>query len=87
MRKISYYVIAVVVAGVAVTSFYVYQRYFKTVEQSFLYFTVDRGDIQEAIKVRSEVVAQKEFELEFPVSGTVEAVYVRDGETESSGRR
>lgn len=87
MRKISYYVIAVVVAGVAVTSLFIYQRYFKTAEQAFLYFQVDRGDIQEAIKVRSEVVAQKEFELEFPFSGTVEAVYVHDGDAVLGGQR
>ena len=87
MRKISYYVIAVVVAGVAVSSFWVYQRYFKSAEQAFLYFKADRGDIQEAIKVRSEVVAQKEFNLEFPFSGTVEAVYVHDGDNVLGGQR
>ncbi|MFA6502754.1 MAG: HlyD family efflux transporter periplasmic adaptor subunit [Candidatus Paceibacterota bacterium] len=87
MRKISYYVIAVVVAGVAITALWVYQRYVKTPEQAFLYFKVDKGDIQEAIKVRGEVVAQKEFELEFPFSGTVDAVYVKGGEAVQSGAR
>jgi RND family efflux transporter MFP subunit len=37
--------------------------------------------------VRSEVVAQKEFELEFPFSGTVAAVYVHDGDIVSSNQR
>ncbi len=87
MRKISYYVIAVVVAGIAITSFWVYQRYVKSPGQAFLYFTVDRGDIQEAIKVRGEVAAQKEFNLEFPTSGTVAAVYVHDGETVANAER
>jgi len=87
MRKISYYVIAIVLAGIAVISFWVYQRYFRAAEQQFLYFAVDRGDIQEAVKVRGEVVAQKEFDLEFPFSGTVAATYVKDGETVSSGQR
>jgi RND family efflux transporter MFP subunit len=87
MQKISYYVIAIVVAGVAVTSFWVYDRYLKTADEAFLYFQVDRGDIQEAIKVRSEVVAQKEFELEFPAAGTIEAVYVRDGDAVVGGQR
>lgn len=84
--KISYYVVAVVVAGVAVTSLFIYQRYIKTAPQPFLYFTADRGDIQESIKVRSEVVAQKEYNLEFPLSGTVQAVYVKDGQTVASGQ-
>ena len=87
MRKISYYVIAVVVAGAALTSLWIYQRYFKPTDQAFLYFQVDRGDIQEAIRVRSEVVAQKEFELEFPFTGTVEAVYVKDSQAVSAGQR
>ncbi|MFA6408093.1 MAG: efflux RND transporter periplasmic adaptor subunit [Candidatus Paceibacterota bacterium] len=87
MRKISYYVIAVVLAGIAVTGFWAYERYFKTAPQPFLYFTVNRGDIQESIRVRSEVVAQKDFELEFPFSGTVETVYVKDGQTVSAGQR
>ena len=87
MRKISYYVIAVVVAGIAITSFWVYLRYVKSPGQAFLYFTVDRGDIQEAIKVRGEVVAQKEFNLEFPSSGTIAAIYVHDGETVANAER
>lgn len=87
MRKISYYVIAVVVAGIAITSFWVYQRYISSPAQAFLYFTVDRGDIQEAIKVRGEVVAQKEFELEFPFSGTIAAIYVKDGQSVAGGGR
>ncbi|MDD3531550.1 MAG: efflux RND transporter periplasmic adaptor subunit [Candidatus Pacebacteria bacterium] len=85
--KISYYVVAVVVAGVAITSLFIYERYLKTAPEPFLYFSVDRGDIQEAIKVRSEVVAQKEFELEFPFAGTVEAVYAKDGATVVAGQR
>ncbi len=87
MRKISYYILALVVAGVALTAFWVYERYLKAPPQPFLYFAVERGDIQEAIKVRSEVVAQKEFSLEFPFSGTVQAVYARDGELVGSGQR
>lgn len=87
MKKISYYVFAIVVVGVAVISLWVYQRYFNAAPQPFIYFTVDRGDIQEAVKVRSEVVAQKTFELEFPSSGTVAAIYVKDGDTVSAGQR
>jgi len=80
MQRTSYYIIAVVLAGVAITSFWVYQRYFKVAQQSFLYFHVDRGDMQEVVKVRGEVVAQKEFQLGFTFSGVVTAVYVHDGD-------
>ena len=80
MRKVSYYIVAIVVIGIATASFWTYLRYFKSVEQPFLYFSVDRGDIQEAVKVRSEVVSQKTFDLEFPFSGTVETVYAHEGD-------
>lgn len=87
MRKISYYIIALVVAGLALASFWVYQKYFKTEQAPFLYFTVERGDVQEAVKVRAEVAAQKEFELEFPFSGTIERIYVKEGGIVSKGQR
>lgn len=87
MRRISYYLGAVLIAGVAIVSFWVYSRYFKSAPQPYLYFKVERGDIQEAIRVRSEVVSQKEFELEFPFSGTIEASYVRDGDMVAAGQR
>lgn len=87
MRKVSFYIIGIAIAGAAVTGVWAYERYFKPAEQPFLYFTVSRGDIQESLKVRGEVVAQKQFELEFPFQGTVAAVYVKDGQPVSAGER
>lgn len=85
MRRISYYIIALVVAGLSLTSFWAYQKYFKAVKSPFLYFAVERGDIQESVKVRGEVAAQKEFELEFPFSGTINGIYVKEGDAVAKG--
>lgn len=87
MRKISYYIIALVVTGIALTSFWAYQKYFKIEKISFLYFTVEKGDIQESVRVRGEVVAQKEFELEFPFSGIVDGIYEKEGAVVVKGAR
>lgn len=80
MKKISYYLALIVLLGVAVVSFWIYQKYFRVEQQSILAFQVVRGDLQEAVSVRGEVVSQKDFDLEFPFSGTIEQVYVKDGQ-------
>ncbi len=85
MKKIFYYLLLVVLAGGAVVSFWVYQRYFKAEAPKFLSFTVIRGDITEAVKVRGEVVPQKDFALEFPFAGIVENIFVLDGQQVNQG--
>ncbi len=85
MKKISYYLILIVVAGGALSSFWVYQRYFKAEAPKFLQFKVERGLIREVVKVRGEVVAEKNFDLEFPFSGTVERVFAKEGRQINSG--
>ncbi|MBI5077972.1 MAG: biotin/lipoyl-binding protein [Candidatus Yonathbacteria bacterium] len=85
MRKIFYYLLVIVLAGGAVVSFWVWERYFKTEAPRFLTFPVMKGDIQEVVKVRGEVVPQKDFALEFPFSGTVEKVFVVDGQEVKQG--
>lgn len=87
MRKVSYYIFLLVAVGATTVSYWIYQQYFQTTEQSFLYFKAERADIQETVRTRGEVVVEKEFDLEFPFSGTVEAVYVREGDTVSRGAR
>jgi len=85
MKKISYYLVVIVVAGVALVSLWTYQKYFKEWEVPPLLFVVEKGDIQETVKVRGEVVSQKEFDLEFPFSGTVEKVFVQEGQQVRNG--
>lgn len=80
MKKISYYLIFIVIVGIALLSFWTYQKYFKQEGPSFLLFKVERGSIQDVVKARGEVVAQKDFDLEFPFSGIVERVFVQEGE-------
>lgn len=85
MKKISYYLILIVVAGGALSSFWIYQRYFKTEAPKILQFKVEKGNLREVVNVRGEVVAQKDFALEFPFSGTVERVFVREGQQINAG--
>lgn len=85
MKKISTYLIVAVAAGVILTGIWVYVKYVKAPETSNLIFTAERKDIQETVKARGEVVSQKDFDLQFPVSGTVASVYVKEGDIVSAG--
>lgn len=87
MKKISYYLALIVLAGAGVVTFWIYQKYFKTEDQSILAFQVMRGDLREAVSVRGEVVPQKEFNLEFPFTGTIEHVYVKEGQIVRAGEQ
>lgn len=73
--------ILIIAVGSAVVSFWVYGKYFRREEAALLFFAVERGSIQEAVKVRGEVAAGKDFDLEFPFSGTVERVFVSEGQS------
>lgn len=85
MKKISYYLMAMVLFGVALISYWIYQKYFEVEQQNILVFQALRGDVHESVKVRGEVVSQKEFDLEFPFAGTVERVLVEEGQQVQSG--
>ncbi|MDO8522589.1 MAG: efflux RND transporter periplasmic adaptor subunit [bacterium] len=85
MKKIFYYLLFIVLAGGATVSFWVYQRYFKIEVPKFLTFAVVKGDIQDVVKVRGEVVPQKDFALEFPFVGNVEKVFVTEGQQVNQG--
>ena len=81
MRKSSYYLVLIIIAGAAFVFFWIYQKYIKEEETSFLLFNVERGAVQEVVKVRGEVAARQEFDLGFPFSGTIEEVFVKEGQT------
>lgn len=85
MRRTSYYLILIIAVGTAIVSFWVYQKYFRSEEAQVLFFKVERGNIQEIVKVRGEVAAQKDFDLEFPFSGTIEKIYVVEGRLVEQG--
>lgn len=80
MKKISYYLLIIILLGGILISFWVWQKYFKKEESTPLLFKVERGSIRDLVKVRGEVVSQKEIELEFPFSGIVERIFVKEGE-------
>ena len=85
MKKISYYLILLVAIGGAIASFWIYQKYFKADEPKLLLFKVEKGSIQEVVKVRGGVVAQKDFDLEFPFSGIVEGIFAQEGRQVNQG--
>jgi len=85
MKKISTYLIIAVSVGAILTGIWIYMKYIKAPATSNLVFSAERKDIQETVKARGEVVSQKDFNLQFPVSGTVSAVYVKEGDIVSAG--
>ena len=87
MKKISYYLIAIVSMGFILVSFWIYIKYFKGDKENILMFEVKRGGIQESIRVRGEVASQKEFNLEFPFSGIVDEIFVKEGQNVTEGER
>lgn len=80
ITKISYYLILIILIGISLVSFWVYKNYFKNETSQPLLFKVEKGSIQEIIKTRGEVISNKDFNLEFPFSGIVEKIFVKEGE-------
>ncbi len=85
MKKISFYLVVVVIIGIALISLWSYQKYFKGEEVELLLFSVERGSMQEIVKVRGEVVSQTDFDLGFPFSGIIENIFVQEGQEVKSG--
>lgn len=85
MRKTSFYLLLIILVGLGVVSFWVYKNYFKKEIPKILLFQVQRGSLQELVKVRGEAAAQKEVELEFPFSGIVDEIFVKEGEKLEKG--
>lgn len=86
MKKTSYYLSAILIFGGAFVSLWVYQKYFRDDTSPPLLFRVERGRIEEVIRVRGGVVPEKEFELEFPFSGIVDKIFVKEGEEVQPGK-
>lgn len=85
MKKTSYYIIGIIVLGVLLTTIWAYQRYVKVEEPGLLFFNVEKGGIEETIRARGGVVAEKDFALEFPFSGIIQTVYVQEGQEVNQG--
>jgi multidrug efflux pump subunit AcrA (membrane-fusion protein) len=85
MKRVTLYLIIIVAVSAVVTGFWVYERYVKSDTTNQITFTVTRGDLTELVRARGEVVSQKEYNMEFPNAGTVEQVYVTEGEEVNRG--
>lgn len=85
MKKISYYLVFAVIIGGLLSSFWVYRKYFYEESDGYLYFKVERGPVREIVRVRGDAAADKEFNLEFPFSGIVSGIFVREGQVAERG--
>ncbi len=85
MKRTSYSIAIIVLVGVSVISLWVYQRYIKVEGPNLLPFEVELGDLKEIVRARGDVVSQKEFDLEFPFSGIVNRIFVREGQVVQRG--
>ena len=85
IKKVSYYFIAIGAIGIAIVAFWTYDRYFKKEKPAILTYQVQRGNIEEAIKVRGEVVPETEFDLGFTFSGIVDRIFVKEGDSVAMG--
>lgn len=85
MKKISYYLAFFILAGGAISAYWAYGRYIKKDEPQAIFLRVERGSINEMVKVRGEAVSQKEFDLEFLFTGTVERIFKKESDMVSKG--
>ncbi len=85
MKKVNIYLAIVIIAGVSVVSFWIYQKYFAKSESSTISFPVTVGNITASIKSRGSIVSQKEFDLQFPFSGLVQKIFVHEGQLVNKG--
>ena len=85
MKRTLYYLILIIAVGSLIVSFWVRQKYFQVDEPVVLSFLVEKGDMEEIVKVRGEVVSKQEYDLGFSYSGKVSEIFVKEGQDVSKG--
>lgn len=85
MKRISYYITALVVLGGVIVGGWAWQKYFRATPPRLLEFSVERGDLRDLVKARGDVRPAKELDLEFPFSGIVRRIYVVEGQNVLAG--
>lgn len=85
MKKVSTYLLIVVVAGAAFVGYWIYARYVVKPPVQVLSFDVTHGSLQETVTARGTVEAVTSLDLEFPYAGTVISVVKKDGQTVKQG--
>ncbi len=79
LKKPLFQISALIIIGFIIASFWIYNKYLSAGKEDNLVYVVQKKEIQEVVKVRGEVVPQKDLELQFPFSGTVSRVIGREG--------
>src|SRR5574337_1299023 len=85
MKRISLYLLIIVVAGGAFVSYWAYVRYFQKPVAKPLTYQVARGDLKDLLHARGEVAAEREYDLAFNAFGTVAEVPVQEGQVVKQG--
>ncbi|MFA5946604.1 MAG: biotin/lipoyl-binding protein [Patescibacteria group bacterium] len=85
MKKITLLIILLVALGSAFVSYWVYSRYFLKDVSAPLTYIVKRGNIQDELRVRGEVAAEREYDMAFNSFGNVQEVAVEEGQTVKKG--
>ena len=87
MKKSLLYLLFVVVVGSGLVGWWSYQRYFKAEEQNVVEIVVEEGDINETVRVRGELVTDKEYNLGWSLAGVVAEVDVEIGDKVEAGEQ
>lgn len=85
MRRISYVILFAVVVGIGTVSSWLYVKYFRSEPVKLPTFEVKRSELNEVVRVRGEAVASTDFNLGFAVAGTIDKMYVKEGQSVKSG--
>ena len=80
MKKSLLYLLFVVIIGSGLVGWWSYQRYFKVEKQKIVEAVVEKGSIEEVVRVRGELVADQEYDLGWSLNGVVAEVNVVIGD-------
>ncbi len=87
MKKSIIYLLVVIITGGGLVGWWSYQRYFKVEEPKIVKMAVERGDIDEVVRVRGELAADEEYNLGWSMAGVVEEVNVEVGDRVEAGQQ
>ncbi len=80
MKRISYLIILLVIAGTGLVGGWAYTKYFKKSTPPLLTFTAATKSITETIRARGEVVPKKEYALSFESPGVIKTIAIKEGQ-------
>ncbi len=86
MKHLRLYLACFILLCVSVVGFWIYTRYLKSNTPASLTFTVKRGSLDQLVRARGNVVTQKDYDLSFVSSGTIQAMLVKEGDVVEEGQ-